>query len=81
MSSTEITYEILEEIAILPKDREGKKTKWGLEVNLVTWNNKEPGVDIRWWSENRERVGKGVNISKRDAELLCLALQEYLKSS
>lgn len=80
MSSSEITYEIVEEIAILPKDKEGK-TKWGLEVNLVSWNGKEPGIDIRWWSTNREKVGKGVNITKRDADLLYKALGKYLSDS
>lgn len=76
--SNEVCFEIVEEIAAMPKDKKGG---WGLEVNLMSWNNKEPGIDIRWWKEHKEKCGRGVNISRRDAEILYRALGDYLKLS
>lgn len=51
-------FEVLKEIAVL---REGKNG-WRKEVNLVSWNGKEPKYDIRWWPPDRSCVGKGLTL-------------------
>lgn len=56
----EIKYEIVEEIGVLAETSKG----WRTELNLVSWNGREPKYDLRDWSENHEKIGKGMALSK-----------------
>jgi hypothetical protein len=67
---TEIKYEIIKNIGMLSKSESG----WAKEVNLISWNDREAKYDIREWSADHSKMGKGVTLSK--AELL--ALKELL---
>ena len=51
----EIQYEIVKEIAVLSTGDSG----YTKEINLISWNGKEPKYDIRSFSPNREKCGKG----------------------
>lgn len=62
----EIKCEITEELAVLSESARG----WTKEINLVSWNDREPKLDIREWSPEHERMGKGVTLSKEEAKLL-----------
>ena len=50
----EIQYEIVKEIAVLSTGDSG----YTKEINLISWNGKEPKYDIRSFSPNREKCGK-----------------------
>ena len=63
---TEIKYEIIKKIGVLSKSASG----WTKELNLVSWNDREPKYDLRDWSADRERRGKGITLSPD--ELLAL---------
>lgn len=39
-------------------------------VILHSWNDKEPKCDIRDWAPEHEKMGKGVTLSKDEAEVL-----------
>lgn len=69
---SKFTYEIIEKIAVLSEGRNG----WQKELNLVSWNNREPKYDIRDWSENNEKMGKGITLSKEELASLMGALQD-----
>jgi hypothetical protein len=69
---SEIKYEILKNIGVLSKSASG----WAKEINLISWNDREPKYDIRDWSADHEKMGKGTTLSV--AELL--ALKELLNS-
>lgn len=71
----EFKYEIIEEIAVLSTDRRG----WSLELNLVSWNGREPKFDLRSWSEGHEKMGKGVTLTNDEARELMIALEDRLK--
>lgn len=58
----EIKYEIVEEIGVLAETSKG----WRTELNLVSWNGREPKYDLRDWSENHEKIGKGMALSKEE---------------
>jgi len=62
----EIKYELTEELAVLSESARG----WTKEVNMVSWNDREPKLDIREWAPEHERMGKGVTISKEEAKIL-----------
>ena len=62
----EIKYEITEELGVLSESSRG----WTKEINLVSWNDMEPKIDIREWSPEHERMGKGVTLSREEAKLM-----------
>lgn len=68
----EIKYEITDELAVLSESARG----WTKEVNMVSWNDRDPKVDIREWSPEHERMGKGVTISLEEAKILRDALNK-----
>lgn len=59
---SEIKYEIVKEIGVLSETAKG----WKTELNLVSWNDREPKYDLRTWSENHEKIGKGITLSKEE---------------
>ena len=63
---SEIKYEITKKIGVLSTSASG----WAKELNLISWNDRDPKYDIREWSPDRENRGKGVTLSKE--ELLAL---------
>ena len=57
--ATEIKFEITNHLATLSTSPKG----WTKELNLVSWNEKEPKYDIRDWSPDHSKMGKGVTLS------------------
>ena len=72
----EIQYEIVKEIAVLSTGDSG----YSQEFNLISWNGKEPKYDIRSFSPNREKCGKGITLNADEAAALLKALQKELNS-
>lgn len=72
----EIQYEIVKEIAVLSTGDSGYTN----EINLISWNGKEPKYDIRSFSPNREKCGKGITLNADEAAALLKALQKELNS-
>lgn len=62
----EIKYEIIKEIGTLSESEKG----WRKELNLVSWNDREPKYDIRDWSPEHEKMGKGVTLSEEEVKNL-----------
>jgi len=58
----DITFEIVEQFGVLSESSRG----WTKELTLVSWNEREPKYDIREWSENHERMGKGLTFTKEE---------------
>ena len=69
---SEIKYEIIKNIGVLSKSASG----WAKEVNLISWNDRDAKYDIREWSANHEKMGKGVTLSKEEL----LALKELMNN-
>nr|WP_328812875.1 PC4/YdbC family ssDNA-binding protein [Paradesulfitobacterium ferrireducens] len=60
----DIKYEIKETLGVLSEGSKG----WSKEVNLISWNDREPKYDIREWSPDHSKMGKGVTLSKQGIE-------------
>jgi hypothetical protein len=69
---SEIKYAIIKKIGVLSKSA----SKWTKEINLISWNDEDANYDIREWSPDRKKRGKGVTLSKEELS----ALKELLKS-
>ncbi|WP_455264427.1 YdbC family protein [Phascolarctobacterium sp.] len=66
MPKTEISFEIIETLGVLSTSTKG----WTKELNLVSWNGREPKYDLREWSPEHDKMGKGVTLSKEELEAL-----------
>jgi len=58
----EIKFEIKETIGVLSESAKG----WSKELNLVSWNDATPKYDIREWSPDHAKMGKGVTLTKEE---------------
>lgn len=63
---SKINYEIIEHIGVLSESKSG----WRKELNLVSWNDRDPKFDVRDWAPDHEKMGKGMTLTKE--ELLSL---------
>jgi len=72
----DIQYEIVKEIAVLSTSDSG----YTKEINMISWKGNEPKYDIRSFSPNREKCGKGITLTVDEAAALLKALQKELKS-
>ena len=59
----DISYEIVKEIGVLSENARG----WTKELNLISWNGAAPKYDLREWSGDHERMGKGVTFTADEA--------------
>lgn len=66
MLKTEISFEIVEHIGVLSTGSKG----WTKELNLISWNGREPKYDLREWSPEHDKMGKGVTLSKDELDAL-----------
>lgn len=57
-----IKYEIRKSIGVIGEGTKG----WKKEVNIVSWNDRKPKLDIRDWDEAHEKMGKGVTLSREE---------------
>lgn len=71
----EIKYEIIEQLGVLSETEKG----WKKELNLISWNEREPKYDIRDWSENHEKMGKGITLNQEEVTKLRNILNNNLK--
>lgn len=69
---SEIKYEIIKNIGVLSTSASG----WAKELNLISWNDRDPKYDLRDWSPDKEKMGKGVTLSKEELS----ALKELLNT-
>ncbi|MGE5381751.1 MAG: YdbC family protein [Methylocystaceae bacterium] len=67
----EIKYEIIKNLLVLSESSRG----WKKEINIISWNDRKPKLDIREWGPDHERMGKGVTLSREEVQLL----QDWLR--
>lgn len=62
----EIKFEIVKSLGVLSENQKG----WTKEINLVSWNDYPAKYDIREWSPDHSRMGKGVTLTEEEYENL-----------
>ncbi len=58
----ELKFEITKSIGVLSENAKG----WTKELNMVSWNEREPKYDLREWSPDHSRMGKGITLTEED---------------
>lgn len=64
-------YEVIEELGVLSTNQSG----WTKELNLISWNGRPPKFDIRDWSPDHQKMGKGLTFTNEEFD----ALKEILE--
>lgn len=64
-----LTYEIVETLAVFPEDG-----KWHKELTLTRWWGIEPKYDLRPWNKDRSECLKGITFTKEELKILKEAL-------
>ncbi|MFQ8892732.1 MAG: YdbC family protein [Clostridium sp.] len=54
-----IKYEIKKEIGVISESSKG----WKKELNIISWNGKEAKYDLRDWSPEHQKMGKGITFT------------------
>lgn len=68
----EIKFDIIKNIGVLSEGAKG----WKREVNVISWNDRKPKIDIRDWDEEHLKMRKGITISKEELNKLKEILSE-----
>jgi len=68
----EIKFEIKESLGIISESTKG----WSKELNLISWNDREPKYDLRDWSSEHSKMGKGMTLSVTEIKKLRDILNE-----
>lgn len=63
---TNIKYEIKQEIGVLSESSRG----WRKELNKISWNGGVTKYDLRDWSPNHEKMGKGITLNEEEIHKL-----------
>ncbi len=74
MAGKSLDYTIVDEFGVLSTSSAG----WTKELNLVSWNGRDPKYDIREWDPNHERMGKGVTLTEEELKALKDLLADLL---
>ncbi|PZO93478.1 YdbC family protein [Streptococcus halichoeri] len=68
---SEFTFSIEEHLLTLSESEKG----WTKELNRVSFNGAEPKWDIRSWSPDHAKMGKGITLTNDEFEQLVKALK------
>ena len=76
----EIECDIIEAYGVFSQGKFSQGSKsWNKEVNLVSWNGRPAKIDIRNWQRDHSKCGKGIALSREEAEELAKLLGKILK--
>lgn len=73
----EVKFEIVKMVAVIQDKGDGS---WVKELNLVSWNGREPKYDIREWSPDHTKMDRGLTLSKEEAKTVAEALLKDLEA-
>lgn len=59
-------YEIVNELGVISESAKG----WRKEFNRISWNGGEPKYDLRDWSADHQKMGKGVTLTESEMRSL-----------
>ena len=62
----DIKFEITQHIGVLSEGSKG----WTKEINRVSWNDRDPKIDIREWSPDHTKMGKGITLTDEEVQKL-----------
>ncbi len=71
-AKAEIKFEIVKSVGTVSEGSKG----WKKELNIVKWNEREPKYDLRDWSPDHTKMGKGITLTREEIAKLKELLSE-----
>ena len=68
----DFSYEIIKNVGVVSEGKGG----WNLELNLVSWGGRPAKYDLRSWSPDHQKMGKGLTLSSDELKSLCELLNK-----
>lgn len=62
----DFSYTIEQNLGVIATQKSG----WTLELNLVSWGGRPAKYDLRPWSPDHEKMGKGLTLTKEELDSL-----------
>lgn len=62
----DFSFQIVKTLGVVSEGKGG----WNLELNLVSWGGRDPKYDLRSWSADHSKMGKGTTMSLEDVKAL-----------
>jgi len=62
----DFSFEIVQNVGTVSEGKGG----WKLELNLVSWGGRPAKYDLRSWSPDHQKMGKGCTLAKEDLAAL-----------
>lgn len=59
---SDLKFDIKKNLGVIGEGQKG----WRKELNVVSWNEREPKVDIREWDETHKKMTKGMTLNKQE---------------
>jgi hypothetical protein len=66
VTMSDIKFEIIQNLGVLSISQKG----WRKEINLISWDSREPKYDIRDWDPEHKRMSKGITLTREELEKL-----------
>ena len=71
MKNERFSYKVIANVGTLAQYPNG----WSKEVNIVSWNEGPAKMDIRDWSEDHEKMSRGITLTADEAQRLIESVQ------
>lgn len=62
----EFRFSIVRHVGVLAEGTKG----WKKEVNLVSWNDRPPKLDLREWDERHVKMTRGITLNEEESMIL-----------
>lgn len=62
----DFSFSIEKNLGVISQGKGG----WNLELNFVSWGGRPAKYDIRSWSADHEKMGKGITLTQEEAVAL-----------
>lgn len=62
----DFSFSIEKHIGVISQGKGG----WQVELNLVSWSGREAKYDIRSWSPDHQKMGKGITMTQEELKVL-----------
>lgn len=62
----DFSFQIVKNLGVVSEGKGG----WNLELNLVSWGGRPAKYDLRSWSPDHQKMGKGATFTKEELEVL-----------
>ena len=73
----DFSFEIVQQLGTISSSKSG----WTTELNLVSWGGRPEKYDVRSWSPDHKKMGKGITLTKEELAALAELTEKTLQNT